>query len=344
MQFLDLKKNLKKNFSTLRPVKVAVLGDTSTQFLTQATRGYGYQFGLNLEVFEADYDQIDRQIMDNSSDLHRAAPDFVIIFQATQKLLKRFYATAGSDRANFGRLESERIERWTRALVANLPKTKIITLNFPELDDAVFGNYANKTAISFLYQLRRLNLDLMQLAQTTKNLSICDVAVLQGSCGAQMAFAPRLYIEADMVFSLDFLPILAKSIIDIIRVSSGFFKKALIMDLDNTLWGGVIGDDGIEGIQIGELGQGKAFTELQKWVLQLKQRGILLAICSKNDAQLAREPFEKHSDMELSLDDIAMFVANWDSKVDNIRSIQAFFNIGFDSMVFPQRWPNLRGQ
>ena len=104
--------------------------------------------------------------------------------------------------------------------------------------------------------------------------------------------------------------------------------------MDNTLWGGIIGDDGLENIQIGDLGIGKAFTELQLWIKQLQKRGIILAVCSKNTESIAKEPFEKHPEMKLRLDDIAVFVANWENKVDNIRHIQSVLNIGFDSMVF----------
>ena len=101
------------------------------------------------------------------------------------------------------------------------------------------------------------------------------------------------------------------------------------------MWGGVIGDDGIEGIQLGHgLGIGKAFTEFQMWVKKLKQRGVIICVASKNNEETAKEPFEKHPDMVLKLDDIAVFMANWETKVDNIRAIQQVLNIGFDSMVF----------
>ncbi len=106
------------------------------------------------------------------------------------------------------------------------------------------------------------------------------------------------------------------------------------MDLDNTLWGGVIGDDGIENLQIGDLGIGKAFTEFQYWIKKLKNRGVIIAVCSKNSEDVAKEAFEKHPDMVLSLADISVFVANWENKADNIRYIQQVLNIGFDSMVF----------
>ena len=106
------------------------------------------------------------------------------------------------------------------------------------------------------------------------------------------------------------------------------------MDLDHTLWGGVIGDDGLEGIQIGELGIGHAFEELQTWLKELKNRGIILAVCSKNDEEKAKEPFLKHPDMVLRLEDISMFVANWEDKASNIKRIQETINIGMDSIVF----------
>jgi FkbH-like protein len=107
-----------------------------------------------------------------------------------------------------------------------------------------------------------------------------------------------------------------------------------VLDLDNTLWGGVIGDDGLEKIEIGMLGIGRAFTDLQYWVLKLRQRGVLLAVCSKNTESVARQPFDSHPDMVLSLEDIAVFKANWDNKADNIRQIGAALNISLDSMVF----------
>jgi len=100
------------------------------------------------------------------------------------------------------------------------------------------------------------------------------------------------------------------------------------------MWGGVIGDDGIEKIQVGDLGIGKAFTNLQKWAKDLKNRGIILCVCSKNTESIAKEAFIKHPDMVLRLEDIAVFVANWENKADNIRHIQSILNIGFDSMVF----------
>jgi FkbH-like protein len=126
----------------------------------------------------------------------------------------------------------------------------------------------------------------------------------------------------------------AKAVVDIVKAISGNVRKCLILDLDNTIWGGVIGDDGMENIQIGELGMGHAFDELQTWAKELKQRGIILAACSKNEEDTAKQPFQEHPEMTLRLEDIAVFVANWENKVDNIKYIQKILNIGFDTIVF----------
>jgi len=333
INFFELKKNLKKDFSACKRIGLALLGDSATQLLTQAIQGYGYDVGINFDIFEADYNQIERQVFDSASELYQGKPEFVILFHAIQKLIKRFYKTELHERSHFAEGHVKQIVHMYETITAQHP-CKIIYFNFPEINDAIFGNYANKVAISFNYQLRKLNYELMLAAQQCKNLFIADVCALHHHYGGSAAIDPKMYITADMVFSIDFLPAVAKQVTDIILAVSGNFKKCLIMDLDNTLWGGIIGDDGMENIQIGDLGIGKAFTELQHWIKQLKQRGIILAVCSKNDERFAREPFEKHPDMVLRLDDIALFVANWDNKADNIRYIQSVLNIGFDSMVF----------
>ena len=110
--------------------------------------------------------------------------------------------------------------------------------------------------------------------------------------------------------------------------------KCVVLDLDNTLWGGVIGDDGLEGIALGEFDEGEAFVGFQKFIRELKRRGIILAVVSKNEHANAVLPFREHPHMALKEEDISVFVANWDNKADNIRLIQKTLNIGFDSLVF----------
>ena len=333
ISFNQLKKNLKSDMSGLATLKISVVGDTATQLLCTAIRGMGVERGYNIDLFEAEYNQVERQFLDPTSELYGFGADFIVIFQSTHKLGEHHsmlkaeqQATLADDRINF-----------LASICSNpaLEGKKIIYFNYPEIEDTVFGSYANKVVSSFTYQVRKLNYELMNLSQQYQNLFICDIAGLQNKLGRDVMFAANVYTSTEMILSVDALPYVASRVMDIVCAVKGQFKKCLILDLDNTVWGGVIGDDGLEGIQLGHgLGIGKAFTEFQMWVKKLKQRGIIICVASKNNEDTAKEPFEKHPDMVLKLDDIAVFQANWETKVDNIRTIQSILNIGFDSMVF----------
>lgn len=331
--FNTLKRNLKKDFSGFKKIKIAVLGDTATQLFVQALKGYGFENKIDFEIFEADYSQIELQAFDPASEVYSFKPEFTILFFSAVKLQKKFAGLILSERNDFADQQLSKFELLYNTLL-NGTNSKIIFFNFQEVNESVFGNFANKTAFSFTYQLRKINYGLMNLSQRNKNLFVVDLNIQQSQYGASYVTDRNIFINTELLFSLDFLPVIAKNTADVILAITGKFNKCLIIDLDNTIWGGVIGDDGIENIQIGELGIGKAFTELQLWIKQLKQRGIILAVCSKNDETIAKEPFIKHPDMILRLEDIAVFTANWNNKADNIRYIQSVLNIGFDSMVF----------
>ena len=333
LQFKELKKKLKCDLSGLTRLKIALVGDTATQFLATAIKGMGVERGYNIDLFEAEYNQVERQFMDPTSDLYQFDADMIVVFQSTHKLGEHHSMLSADQQAI---LADDRLN-FVASICENpaLANKKIIYFNYAEIEDTVFGSYANKVDTSLTYQVRKLNYELMNLAQQYGNLFICDIAGLQNKFGRDFMFASNVYVSTETILSVDALPYVASRVMDIVAAIKGQFKKCLILDLDNTVWGGVVGDDGLEGIQLGHgLGIGKAFTEFQMWVKKLKQRGIIICVASKNDEDKAKEPFEKHPDMILHLDDIAVFQANWETKVDNIRTIQSILNISFDSMVF----------
>jgi FkbH-like protein len=330
--FQQLKK-LVKTATATPELTLSLVGDTATQFLATALRGMALTRGYRLNLFEAEYNQVERQFLDPSSELYAFDAEFIVLFQSTHKLGET-HSLLTADRQ--AAVADERIA-FVRDVCENprLKDKKIIVFNYPEIEDTVFGSYANKVESSLTWQVRKLNFELMQLAASHPNLFVCDIAGLQNKFGRNWMFASNVYVSTEMVLSIDALPYVASRTMDIVAAVKGQFKKCLILDLDNTVWGGVIGDDGLEGIQLGHgLGIGKAFTEFQMWVKKLKQRGIIICVASKNNDDTAREPFLHHPDMVLKLDDIAVFQANWETKVDNIRTIQRILNIGFDSMVF----------
>lgn len=328
--FQQLKRLSKQSCGDCPQVGMALLGDSATQFLATAIKGEAQARGLSLNLFEAEYNQVERQVLDPTSELYGSGAEYTVVFQSSHKLLEKFSLEAADRR---GTLAEERLD-FVRTLCRQV-SGKIIYYNYPEIGDGVFGSYQNKVDSSFIYQVRKLNLGLMELCQEFPNLYICDLAELQAKLGRDFCFDSSVYVSTEMLLSLDALPYVASRTLDIVCAVRGSFKKCLILDLDNTLWGGIVGDDGWENIQIGHgLGIGKAFSEFQQWVRKLKDRGIILCVCSKNDEDKAREPFEKNPEMVLRLDDFAVFMANWDNKVDNIRTIRDVLNIGFDSIVF----------
>ncbi len=169
----------------------------------------------------------------------------------------------------------------------------------------------------------RVNAKLASMAQAHGHVLLCDVEAISSWQGRAEWFAAQ-----------DVSGLIAESIVDIIRAARGRVTKCVVLDLDNTLWGGVVGDDGPLGVAIGAHGDGEPFYHFQQYLRSLKQRGILLAVCSKNDIANALAPFTENPDMALKRDDITVFLANWENKGDNIRKIRDILEIGLDSMVF----------
>ena len=330
--FLELKKNLKKDMTGLKPFKMAVLGDCATQHLSQALRGEAYERGIALSVYDADYDEIMAQITDPSSELYDFAPEAVLIVMCTERLYSDYCRTELAERKNFADNRIKLITSlWDRLL--SVKGIKVLQPDLPEADDGIYGNFGLKYEDSFIYQQRRLNFLLMQESAARASVSLINLSTIKSELGN--AFRDdKMYFAARMPFSMEALPRIAASVMNTVDSALGRIRKCVVLDLDNTLWGGVIGDDGLSGIEVGELGTGRAFHEFQTWLKELKNRGIILAVCSKNNEDTAKEPFEKHPEMVLKLDDIACFIANWDDKATNIRKIQSILNIGMDSLVF----------
>ena len=335
MTYNELKKNIKKykDEKFEKHANIAVLGDTATQFLAAALQGMGFEYGIGVKIYEAEYDVIDSEILDPASGLYGEERDHIVIYMSAEKLREAFEDTDTGNRASFAEDQIERIRSYW-SILRDRTKASLIQFNFVRYDTGVFGNYALKEETSFEYQLQKLNWLLSSEAAENRNVFIIDLDMIRAEYGNRAFRDMKFYYQARMSAGFEGVVEMVKQVYDIILASMGRIRKCLILDLDNTLWGGVIGDDGINGIEIGELGTGRAYTDLQKWCLELKKRGILLAVCSKNDEKTAKEPFEEHPDMVLHLEDFAMFVCNWDDKATNIKRIQSTLDIGMDSLVF----------
>ena len=194
LQYKDLKKILKQDNSGLPSVKVALVGDTATQFLATAIQGMGVEHGYHIDLFEAEYNQVERQFLDPTSDLYQFDADIIVVFQSTHKLGEH-HSTLSVEQQSA--LADERLS-FVASICENpaFANKKIIYFNYAEIEDTVFGSYANKVSSSLSYQVRKLNYELMNLSQQYPNLFICDLAGIQnkmGGCPALRGFKGHGY-------------------------------------------------------------------------------------------------------------------------------------------------------
>jgi len=333
--FHQLKKASRQNYCDDRgkTTRLAILGNCATQFLATCIKGYANLEKIGIEIFDADYNQIDSQLLDPNSETCNFKPDSILLYLSTDKLYEEYLDKPMEERNGLAQELMDKLEGYWN-LISERIGSRILQPNFTEIMDNALGNYGAKADVSFAFQIRKLNFLLQERMTKRRDVYPIDLLGLQLQLGSHAFYDPALYYNAKMPIAMDALPYVAKTITDVIKSMNGTIKKCVICDLDNTLWGGVIGDDGLGGIEIGELGRGHAFTDLQRWLKQLKDYGIILAVCSKNNEDTAKEPFISHEEMILKLSDISVFVANWDDKASNIRLIQETLNIGMDSIVF----------
>lgn len=291
----------------------------STQFLAKDLR----RSLPDAIIKEAEYDSIVPTLLD-------AVDQNVWVMIDTLNLRSQFHSLQSGERVDFGQLWSEQL---TTAVHQSLQAGCTIWITLPPTSTRGLLHGRMRTD-QFEHHLHSIREQLNQLAKEAAKVHLLDLNPIVMSQGLAGTYDPKLRTMADQPYCLSFTRLLAQKMAELHQVSAGKIHKCCILDLDHTLWGGVIGDDGVDGITIGRDGIGKVYREIQLWARELRRRGIILAICSKNTEAVAREPFSIHPDMILREEDIAVFVANWDDKASNIRHIQEVLNIGFDSMVF----------
>ena len=310
--------------------RLAILSDAASQQFVPLLRSLFHENGVNAEIYEGAFDAIELEVLNPASGLYEFRPDAIVLANCTQALRGRYYQSGADD---FLEVASQRIVRIWEAIQAH-SSARIVQFNYPLPYERQFGHYDLKVPQSLYSVVGALNARIAACARERSNVLICDVEAVASYIGRKHWFDDRLWNMTKAFCHLDHLPMVAQSLVEIVLSTMGRVVKCVILDLDNTLWGGVVGDDGPLGIAIGAHGDGEAFYHFQHFLHSLQKRGILLAVCSKNNPESALQPFLENPGMVLKRDDITVFVANWENKADNIRSIRDTLEIGFDSMVF----------
>ena len=307
------------------PLKLALIGSSTLTHLIPGIRVAAARRGMAVEIFEGHYGSYHSELLDSSSELYSFGPDVVLIAIDAHHV-------ASAEERNQGRTLETLASCWQLAregLGATVIQQTILPV-FPPL----LGSNEHHHAQSAHSSIVRLNQQLRERA-AAEHVVLLSVDHISHGDGIQRWYEPALWHRFKQEVHPRMAPLYGEHVARLLASMRGQSFKCLVLDLDNTLWGGVIGDDGLNGIHLGQgHAVGEAFASFQRYVKSLGERGVILAVCSKNDLENAQSPFERHPEMVLRASDIACFVANWGDKATNLRTIAETLNIGLDSLVF----------
>lgn len=315
-----------------REFRVALLADVSTQHLVPLLEVLIADSGFRPKIYEAGFDTVELEALNPDSALYDFAPQLIVILQGVGKL-RALYYDYPVDRRHFVRDRAAAVEGIWKA-IRSRTGAPLVQSTFVLPYERPFGNYGLLMPDTLHGAVVQLNQEIRVRAREYEAVLLNDVDYLAAWVGRREFIDEKLWALSKSLCSLQVLPDVAQNIVDIGLACQGHAVKCVVLDLDNTLWGGILGDDGIEGIELGDSDPTGAFRSFQQYIRELGRRGILLAVCSKNDEAVARHAFRTHPGMVLKDEDICVFVANWEDKAANIRRIRNKLNIGFDSMVF----------
>ena len=331
---LRIKKELLSQNISFIEKRVAVLGGSTTNEIVDQLELFLLNYGIKPTFYQSEYAQYWQDAVFGNEELDSFQPDIVFIhtnwrnitaFPTTASTVEEANQLLDDQFAHFSVMWDKIAERYACPVIQN---------NFDRPAWRLLGNsdisdYRGKTNF-----ISRLNQKLYDYAQGHKGFYVNDIDYLAANYGLEKWSNPLYWHMYKYSLCLDAIPSLAKSVADIIKSIYGKNKKVLVCDLDNTLWGGVVGDDGVEGIQVGpEVPTGQIYSEFQSYVKELKSIGVLLAVNSKNDEENAIAGLN-HPDGVLKPDDFVNIKANWENKDRNMQAIAAELNLGIDSFVF----------
>ena len=319
---------------TTAPVRMAVLSSSTTEHLLPGIRVAAARRGIWIRLHQADYGQYRQEILDPTSNLHSFRPTAILF------ALDAFHLLREADPAMNGAAATSAVHAaiddlshlWNAVRVAFRPQILQNTVLpvFPSL----FGSNEQRLPGSSAALATRLNLALADAADAN-GIDLVAIDRWAAREGLAAWYDPVLWHRAKQEISSLAAPVFGDLVARLIAAGQGRSAKCLVLDLDNTLWGGVIGDDGPTGIVIGQgSAAGEAFAAFQHYAASLSKRGVLLAACSKNDEANALAGFDQNSEMVLKRTDFAAFVANWNDKATNLRMIADQLHIGLDALVF----------
>ena len=320
-----------------KPIRIAILRSFTLELIEPFMVAACARMGVSPEIYFAPYNQIHQEVIDADSGLHSFGPEVVILAARLHELAPKLIW-------QFPTLSEQEVEQLSRDVIQDMSQIisglakhsqyQVIVHNFTGPAQPAMGIIESQLPTGQRLLIERMNQQLRRFVQDYPNVYILDFDHVRAAVGYASFDDLRGWYLAKSPISPAGLAALAKEYAAFIRPLNSRTKKCLVLDLDNTLWGGIIGEDGLEGIKLGGDYPGNAFAEFQQALLNLYHRGVILALASKNNRADALEVFDKHPEMVLGQEHFASMHIDWQDKAQSIRAIAAELNIGIDSMVF----------
>lgn len=319
--------------SSFPEIRVAILASYTSDPLANAVRVALLVEGHRGVIYEAPYGTYRQEIIADRSGMYEFKPNIVLVAVNPSEILDAGGTTPGPETAS-GAVE-RLVDEWRTLWSVLARRTNGVI--FQHTLDAKDAAYLGVAERRISWSPRRLISDLNDRLLDTAPAAVkwVDVEALSARVGHNNWHDPRLALHGKFGFSARYLPEYARLLGSVVRNQLGRGHKALIVDLDNTLWGGVIGDDGMSGIRLGPgTAEGEAYQAFCRYLAGLGRRGVILGICSKNEMANVTEVFEQHPHISLTLDDFSVVRCNWDDKASNLRAIAEELNIDLSALVF----------
>ena len=322
-----------QSLAPLTPYRLGLISNSTTDFLAPVLVATAARHGIALECTTGSYGQVMQESLDPQSSINRSAPNAVLLALDWRGLPLRF--SPGHADASRAAVESalEYLNSIRNGLRQNSNAICIVQ-NLAAPTETLFGSLDRALPGAPRYIIDSLNRGIAESIQGTPDV-LLDVAGLAETVGLANWHCPSEWNLAKLPFAQYLVPLYAEHVCRLLAALCGKSRRCLVLDLDNTLWGGVIGDDGLKGIRIAQGDPvGEAYLDFQRYVLTLRDRGVVLAVSSKNEDLTARSPFRQHAEMVIREEHIAVFQANWNDKATNIQAIAEELALGLESFVF----------
>jgi FkbH-like protein len=317
------------------PLKIAFLRNITIDPIVPYVKYLCYIENIRASIHMGDYDNIVQNVMDTSSAMYRHSPDIIVICLKIETLAEELAVSFSSMSSEEINEEEKRVVSFVETVLSEIRKNTKAVILLHNIETPVypsFGVLDYQDHFKQVNTIRKINNDLLDVIDKYDSSYIVDVDLLQSTLGYLSFIDSRYWHIGKAPYTKEACKIIAKEYIKFIRALKGKNKKCLVLDCDNTLWGGIIGEDGINKIKIGRIYPGSAYREFQQAILNLYNRGIMLAICSKNNESDVLEVLEKHPDMILREEHFVSMRINWNDKVANLKEIASELNIGLDSL------------